>query len=331
MRAFKLVMLPLFGLLPFGSPMASDGYTAAMVDGQLVISGSNFANENPMIFWDDVSNAFHESGLTVGDEVKVGSGSLWDANTNIWGEPFHYGNVNGRNNKDEVVYYGEGRKNYLGKPNVFRESSGSKLYVSWWYKPSMDPGAEGGSNKFIRIWDNESGEGTRISWTHMHLTCGESTEWGKWTNSGKVGQWNRNEIYVDLGKNLVETWVNGSKIHEMNDCQKLSNENLYIGMVGFDHGSNSYSDMTTRIDDVYVGKSSARIEISSSPTWSSGADREVLPVESWTDQKITAGLVNGKVQLSSNTYVYIFDEYGNYNDSGIKVDCKDCPKMVTSE
>src|SRR5690606_17534078 len=89
------------------------------------------------------------------------------------------------------------------------------IYVSWWYRPSVSPSSAGGSNKFIRIWDNGSGYGTRISWTQMHLTCESDKNyvtWGGWT--GNVGEWNHHAIYVDLDTGNIKTWANGKLIHD---------------------------------------------------------------------------------------------------------------------
>lgn len=334
MKLSSLAVVTFFAMLPLSNALSSEIEGIRFEGSQLVISGSGFGNKNPMVFWDGVDNNTLSQDIGVlSDEVKTGEGFLWSYNSNQYGPPFTFElTPDARSGRKGVVYSGEGHKSTLGDPNYTSDLVSHQLYVSWWYKPSMAPGAEGGSNKFIRVWDDRNGEGTRISWTHMHLTCGAGvTEWGSWTEAGNVNQWNHNEIYINLSENLVETWVNGKRIHLMENCKKSPShpdKPLYVGMIGFDHGSEGYRSMKTKIDDIYIGRTPARVEISNASEWSREAKREVLPISNWTNEEIVADVVSGVVRISDQSYIYIFDEFGNHNQYGIKVDCTSCPKML---
>lgn len=318
-------------LLSFSfAAIASPTVTKATADvSSIKISGSNFGTENPMVFWDDVTTHLKESAIESGDIIPTGTTMKWGQNTNIYGEPVTLlETTETKSAKKDLVYFGQGHKNFLGDPNYVKTSSMNyTLYVSWWYKPSMSPSAEGGSNKFIRIWDDKGGLGTRISWTQMHLTCGDKTVWGTWP--GTPGKWHHHEFFVDLTQKLVYSKVDGKIVHKMTDCTKSPshvNIPLYIQLIGFDHGGSSYQGMETTLDDFYVAKNLGRVVVSSSPTWKEDMETEVLPIISWSDTEIETVLLRGKTKLSSSSsYFYVVDKDGNVNTSGVLLDCKACP------
>lgn len=281
-----------------------------------------------MLFWDDVS-----AGAEDGQIVKTNNQSKWQQNGNVWGSPFQFKKDLTRSGTQSEIYFGVGHKNFLGNPKYnASESTRTKLYVSWWYKPGKSPADEGGSNKFIRIWDNPNGYGTRISWTQMHLTCGTNNEspnnvsWKQW--NGNVNQWNHKEIYVDLDERYIKAWLNGSLVHDLT-CEKskaYANVPLYISVLGFDHGDTTYRSMNTSIDDIYIGSSLARVEISNSPKWTPVMIKEIVPISAWSDKEILTLPINGVVRLSSDLYVYVLNEKNEVNKDGFKVTCNQCPK-----
>lgn len=137
-------------------------------------------------------------------------------------------------------------------------------------------------------------------------------------------------IYVDLENENIQTWVNGSRVHN-GTCRKHSAHKtvpLYVNLIGFDHGSEEYRNMSTSIDDIYIGSSQARVEISNSPSWKADMVKEVLPISNWSSNKILAQAHEGKIKLSSDMYVYVVDKDGNTNNQGFKVKCDYCPKPV---
>lgn len=322
----SIVIVAALSLCPYlaiGSTITS----AISTGGTIEISGSGFGNTSPMYFWDDVNNSFLNQGALDNKVVQVGSNYTWKKNTNEYGLPFYFRAAQLlRNGKKGVVYYGEGHKNFLGEANFTTTASSKSMYVSWWYKPSEDPSGEGGSNKFIRIWDDPNGNGTRISWTQMHLTC-NSESWADW--SGTVGQWNRHEVYVDLASKKIDIRINGKLVHSMVGCEKnaaYANTPLFIEILGFDHGSDNYKSMTTMLDDIYIGENLRRIEIAESNDWNYEKKSEVLEIISWSDTKIVAKVPkDSSIHESTSSYIYYIDE--NDNKISKKLNCQTCPKL----
>lgn len=323
---------------------------ASIATDTIVIDGANFGDNNPMVFWDDVSDQFKINN-TSGQEVPITDQFKWGQNASQFAFPMSFfkpstdstASLSAKNptksQKNGPYYFGAGHSSYLGKPKLSDPNAVSKeLYVSWWYRPSIDPRDQGGSNKFIRVWDNEDGKGTRISWTQMHLTCIDSgtenqVSWATW--NGDIGKWNHHEFYINLnpGKEKIVARVNGKVLHDITNCTKdtalYKDAPLFVGLIGFDHGSGAYTTMETSIDDIYIGKLQARVVVSKSPTWSNASANEVLPIKSWTNNKIEAGLISltSNERVSHNTYVYVVDENGLVNANGIKLQCPSCPVM----
>jgi hypothetical protein len=329
-------LIPIFVLVLASSTYAlpSPTITSAILNnGTIEIQGENFGNTNPMLFWDDADTVFNQSNARSGDVVATGLLKPWGQNTNIYGSPMEYRKSDStRNKQGSITYFGTGHKNFLGSPHYTGALlSINKLYVSWWYKPLAHPNSEGGSNKFIRIWDDANGYGTRISWTQMHLTCnGDTSSWGAWI--GTANKWHHHEFYVDLDKKVIVAKVNGKIIHNVSNCAKETNEYaqnkpLYIELIGFDHGSSNYQTMTTELDDIYVANSRGRVVLTNEPTWSDSAENEVLPITSWSNEKILAETIKGVIKIANKIYIYTVDAEGNVNQNGAELICMDCPKM----
>jgi hypothetical protein len=297
----------------------------------VTIMGANFEPENPMLFWDNVDKNLVTSNMNSGDIVPT-STAKWKQNSNKNEKPIKFlvsENAKAQISNEKAFYTGEGRSAFLGTPvHQTKDSLKNKIFVSWWYKPESSPSAEGGSNKFIRIWDDSNGNGVRISWTQMHLTCGEgNTSWGTW--NGKVNEWNHHMFYVDLTAQKVKAWVNGTLVHNAT-CTKTTaypDKLLYVGLIGFDHGSDAYKSMKTNFDDIYIGASLARVEISDSENWSETMTREVLPIVSWSPTKIVLTSYENASKFSAGQkYIYVYDANGISNKAGVKIKCDKCPK-----
>jgi hypothetical protein len=281
-----------------------------------------------MLFWDNTQDEILKNNILSGDIVPAKAGLTWAENSRGTTLRVRYKTDNkGRTSAQDSYYYGEGKAIYLGSPKLIsKDSLKNQIFVSWWYKPGKSPADEGGSNKFIRIWDQGSGYGTRISWTQMHLTCGDDVHWGNW--NGNIGEWNHHMVYVDLVAQKVQTWVNGTLLHDAKCIKSTTYPDnlLYVGLIGFDHGSESYNTMTTSFDDVYVGASLARVEISNAPTWSAVMRKEIMPVDTWNSTQIKLKPNKGYVDFNSDVYVYIYDKNGVSNKAGFLVKCTACPK-----
>ncbi|MBE8716033.1 hypothetical protein C4F51_02390 [Cellvibrio sp. KB43] len=280
-----------------------------------------------MLFWDDVKSSFDPQQQNEA-VVPTSANHKWKNNTNSYGKPFHFTeSEDTKSHRKSVFYEATAKSTFLMEPNYQpQDSQRKRLFVSWWYKPSMDPSTDGGSNKFIRIWDNSSGYGTRISWTQMHLTCGEKVHWGRW--NGQVNEWNHHMIDVDLEKKSTRTWINGQLIHDL-ACEKdpgYPNLPLHVRLLGFEHNLNLFQNMTTALTDIYIASSPARVEISEDSRWTPAMKKEILPIKSWTDNKIVVGFHDGLVKTSGKTYLYVINHDEKVNAQGVLLSCPSCPK-----
>ena len=211
----------------------------------------------------------------------------------------------------------------------------TELYVSYWFKPDSSIDVDGHSSKFLRIWDDNNGTGTRISWTQMHMTYdgGKETSWGGW--GGTTGQWNRLEFYVNANSHQIRAWTNGELIHNVNDFQKSAaypDIGLHLERIGFDPGGTNPPVIDFSFSDVYVSNSPARVELCAASTWTSCAVRELQQTSSWADQRIEFKLSLGRLTGKSPLYLYVIDSQGRVNSSGALMCSSNCvsPPMAPS-
>ncbi|MEP3560940.1 MAG: hypothetical protein ABJM19_10745 [Marinobacter sp.] len=307
----------------------------------ITISGARFGNIEEQLrkVWDNVDNTAEYATLGSGEEAPTNQGP-WTQNGNPWSNPVTIYRGSDQRHQYSKANYHIRTKGYLGWPRAFDGNANRKLYVSWWFKPNVSPDAQGGHNKFIRIWDDPSGNYTRISWTQVMLGAyqdqsGEiQSDWGGW--KGDVAQWNRHEIYVDSENQSIQTWVNGQLTHSVKNFYKQnSSAGLTIGLVGFDpNRSENYGSFESKMDDIYASSVPARVELSTSATWSgAGSKKELQPFEKWTDSSIDVNVNLGQFKSSDKLYVYVIDPNGLVNQNGVDVtgaSCEKCPRSPNS-
>lgn len=319
-----------FGLssLSAASPRISSVAGEIREGSTLIISGSGFSEMNSgNVLYDLVSNQLEYESLSSGSTVPVNEGP-WSQGTNIWGNPLTIvKNGDLRTPNATATYYGE-VKAYVGWPRVLSDTNNDSLYVSWWYNPSQLAN-NGGSNKYIRIWDRADGTATRISLTQMHMIyngiSGDSyTSWAD--TQPEANRWNRFEIYVDNSSNIITASLNGRVVQNVKDFQKARNsEGLTVALIGFDPSENNrYPDYSFRMKDIYVSTSQARVELSTSNTWDPSSRREVLNPLEWSDEKLTVSLSYFAHKPSEALYLYVIDRDGNRNTEGFPL-CEKCP------
>jgi len=327
---FLISLMLAFASSAYAAPRI-DRIDGEILDGNTVtLSGSSFtdATATPYLY-DRVDNQPDLLNLNDGSVVPENKGP-WTHNTSQWGNRVTIsksGDLRSANSK--AVYFGS-VKSYLGWPASMKESKNRSLYASWWFNPSQRAD-NGGSNKFVRVWDESSGEGTRISWTQMHMTydgvSGSSqTNWG--TTQPTPNLWNRMEIFVDSDDNSITTWLNGNVTHKVTDFNKRgSSKGLTIALVGFDPSINeNYKNLNFRMTDIYISPNIARVEISDSPTWDLRNHREIQEVKSWSNNRIQIDLRLLSLSKSENLFLYVVDSDGNVNSSGYALtSCRLCP------
>lgn len=322
----SILILFLSILLPGNASAAQPGIftiDGTLIDGQIVTitsSGLNFGTKLTAapILVDLIDNQPRYDSLTDGSPVPTDSNSVWSTNTNT-----QYSLSRPNRGARQAHYYGVGGKVIIGWPYALANSSQNSLYVSWYYKTDTDPGSEGGSNKFIRIWDDPNGTGTRISWTQMHLTYNISDttfseSWGDW--GGVLNTWNRLELWVDANAGVIKAWTNGALTHNITNFVKTNNGlGLNIDLVGFDNSTGAYASMNSDIGEIYIDNTLARVEISNSSTWSGSTSSEIQIPTSWNSDSIQIEVNQGGLSTLDGAYLYVMDSNGNVNSNGYKL------------
>ena len=301
-------------------------------NGTVTISGSNFGTKTqpaPLLY-DSVDNQESYATLQDGETIPTSSEYIWSENkdNNV---KFSKSRPT-RHKYSTAQYHAEEARSYLAWPYKLgvRENIPERntLYVSWYFLTDTDPASEGGSNKFIRIWDDYNGNATRISWTQMHETYNSNggliysgNAWG-----GKIGQWNRMEVLVDASNHIIKSWTNGKLIHNITNFYKVtSNQGLSIYVMGFDHNLNGYQNMSIDFDEIYADSTQARVEIGDAPTWQTTSHREIQLPSQWSDTDLTITIKQGTLNDISKSYLYVVDADGKVNEQGYPL-CTTCPK-----
>lgn len=323
-----------FSLNCYSAPIISEVSGTFSEGNSIVINGTGFgakAHAAPLV-WDRVDNISAYSTLNNGEVVPDGPGYIWGDNTF---NAIRYSTTREhRTPHIQAHYHGVGDRvtmefpEVLGgtNPSTLRGTTTGEIYINYYLKLDDDP-ARAGSNKVIRVWDDIGGNGTRISWTNMHLIWSGSAEasWADW--GGQVNNWNRVEMFVTANDNYVRTWTDGYLIHNppSNFSKANNNYGLNVALVGWDHNIGVYPEMNVDISEIYVDDTQARIEVCTSPTWSTCRNREIQIPSAWTNTSITFTVNQGLFSSGGAYYLYVIDEQGNVNANGYPL-CQQCPR-----
>ena len=186
-----------------------------------------------------------------GSPVPVGDGYPFSKNTSLHPDSVRF-RVDRRRTDNAVAAFSTTRgRGYLQNPYALGEASppveNTDLYGSFWYRPDGNIDYDGHASKFMRVWDDPGGTGTRISWSQHLLGYpsraeggGSTPSWGSW--GGNAGQWNRLELYVNSETGRIQAWTNGELKHDISDFVKRWSHpglGLTFQRVGFDGGGNN--------------------------------------------------------------------------------------------
>ena len=130
------------------------------------------------------------------------------------------------------------------------------------------------------------------------------------------------EIWVDALTGHITTSTNGVVTKDVSDFLPAdSSSGLKVKIIGFDASESSYyPTMITELDDIYIGVTRARVELSNSATWRPSGHREIQPVSSWAGNKITAKISKGGLASLESSYIFIIDA-DNQPSTGYKLSC----------
>jgi hypothetical protein len=86
-------------------------------------------------------------------------------------------------------------------------------------------------------------------------------------------------------------------------------------------GNTSPGTATIYLDDIYISPNSqARVELGNASTFATCTHFEIQPSSSWAASSITTTLNIGSFGPTDTVYVYIIDQYGNYNSTGYEIE-----------
>lgn len=150
-----------------------------------------------------------------------------------------------------------------------------------------------------------------------------------WHNHNDYKIWHRHEMFKSLsnpsGTNNGQVKVvfdNNDTQVELNDVitrktgYSFKHESVLLGLMAEvnSEGYSSLTDVRFYVDDVYVDKTMARVEIGDSESFNDCTRREPQIPYFWDDNKISVSVNNGSFVFGDNVYVFVVDENGIASD-----------------
>ena len=257
-----------------------------------------------------------------------------------------HGNSTFAGNHNFQASGGDGNRGYFAGPN---NKLGRRWFVQYWFKldsnfdwgygTSGNPGGNLSNVKIFRMWNPGSVDENFVTATRGYANTDElsySVEYvaddgqgyygnrGEWTK----GQWHCFQFEYedsDVGQSngVFRMWFNGQLYTESTTL--LTREDFAElkrpFIVGF---YDSWSDSSTDrddyfIDDVYIDRSWARVEIGNAASYGACTQREIQIPRSWGNGSIDVDLNLGSFSSSAPLYLFVTDENGNVS-SGFPID-----------
>lgn len=149
------------------------------------------------------------------------------------------------------------------------------------------------------------------------------------TNEPTEGQaWGRVEALVTLSTpgvsdGTIALYWNGHELFNSSTvCTRHANnpsivwDSFILPSMPQDQGTAQWD---TRVDDVYIDTTQARVEIGDASTWAACTHKEVQPATSWSASSAIVTLNRGSFGTSDTAYVYVVDSTGAVNSSGYQI------------
>lgn len=294
---------------------------------QMVIRGTGFNNKSEprAVVWDDV-----ESGQFSADWSS--SGNLRVTDNSRHPNSDYCGTIN---------FQGSGGDGDLGYFTAPGSSLGARWFVQYWFMldENFDWGSDtyGGTNtnlanvKFFRMWNpgnidenffiNIHGWGSSAVYYAEYVSAPQ----GGSAFSGFRQNWTKDVwhcIQIEYAESSVggndgqfRVWFNGQL--EVEDLDLMTREDYpdlkRPFIVGFyDAWNDSGTDRDDfYIDDVYVDRTWARIEIGNNVHYGDCTSREIQPVVSWSSNEITVDVNVGSLWANAETYLFVVTDDGS--------------------
>ena len=334
MSKFRLAPFCILAVLPglvVAQPIPSFVAGETTEGGLAIVSGTGFgANSGNRSVFDNASSSIYPD-ISHDSSVPAGTGFPFRSNTYGKSGALKFTHTHRRLPSLAAGFRTTGGKGHLHNPYALGGANPTpdhtQIYATFWYKPDENIVGSNHSSKFIRVWDDNGGNGTRISWTQMHLTYGRerTPSWKKW--GGNTAEWNRLEFYVNSDTGVIKTWTNGRLVHDISDFAKHPghpDKGINVERIGFDPGGANPPRFESSISEIYVSTSPARIELCDAPEWAQCSLRELQQVESWAADQVVFTVARGHFLGDTPLYIYVLDQHGRVNETGLPL-CKDCP------
>lgn len=298
------------------------------------VSGSNFgAKSVPSPFkYDDFDAGSNNSTVGNGWGLEEGGGAstLPQYSTNIL-----------RANSDLSVrleYFGTQYLNSIGTYDM--DNGLANVYIDYWMyidRPLNSPVSR--NHKIFRLYTTRN---AGLPNHYLATVCYEPRAF--MTNDGVDGGWNDTHSYSsfpmeDFNQNWVhiqgyfeqsdagvangtlKLWINGREEVNRTDSMTRGNSNqsdwksIWFGNYysnGTDHVCEEASmDTEIYLDNVYVDKTQARIEIGNNPDYGSCTHREIQIPQSWSNSDINFVANPGAFGDGDQVWVFVVDESGD--------------------
>lgn len=292
----------------------------------LTKSGGGFGSGPSLILDDRVSNIAQYASLNEGDTIPEGSSNLYDANGFFAEErnAVKYSELNLRHS-NQAANYKFADRGTLQWPMKFGgdtpPSDQTKIFVSFWMRRVSAGSGSGGSNKIIRVWDDEPGGGTRISYGDLagaRITAfNDNPGINEPEGDGilpTLNTWHLLQLYVS--QTQVVGYVDGGIGTATYTGTVKDQDFLSVGynakLIGWDVSTGSSPLFNAHFGDIYIANSRARLVIANNATWSSvtnGQEVQIPDEDGWADGQIDFTMLFGQFGSSlSGKYLFVIKE-----------------------
>ena len=327
MKLLKIILF-LFLFLPppiFAAPTIN-GVSGTVSDGNSVTissTGTDFGASPTQLKWDDFDSGTNSEDI----------GNSW----NLPDADNHpvYSNSNNRTNSTLNAYSNN------GTDDLEYNHSGtiSTVYVTFWMYSTRSITDSTYNNKWLKIWHDGvdfQPEITLITqWAGPGSQCNLANEnlvyvFTDTITNPTVSTWERIEVYAEestspggtfdgTADGNVYVWqqVGGEgntftlTAEQENVATNSSGDSRHWERVCLmEYNRSSGGSTTTRVDDVYISSSRARVEVGDNATWANCTHREIQLQTAWSTSSITVTVNQGSFSTGT-AYLFVIDENGD--------------------
>jgi hypothetical protein len=286
-------------------------------------------NEQLYVSWwyknDVEQRQYFEAGYTdkqgvfeVGEQIRIAGHP--DLEAYILGDRESYTGENKLAFRVEVLSSNSMLSSAMQGITLTGEQSGASVTLNSDYRNGGYWMPRGGSNKFIRIWEEIVGNvGLRLSWTQDQLTVAQTGSTANIVNHMDTAlianQWHHLEILVDLEQNEVIRWVNSKEIDrfDISKARRLDGASPTIALLGF-NGKQYFNAGDS--SDIYMDISPQRVMLGNASSWDDVTHAELQRPIAWSSTSIQFETFLGGLSSKDSLYLYVVDANGNINSEG---------------